>query len=102
MGDGPAAITKQHRFTPFHREQRDEKQAQIVIDAFQSSLRQSAGGAKAWGLIDGYRPGLDAAYEEKHCIPLLGVCWRLNCNLKIILCWWIVKYYPAARPRRRA
>jgi hypothetical protein len=60
----PALSAIQIRLTLFDRQQRNEKQTEIVIHALPIHFQQTAPGAAPGLLVHGLNSGLDAGNEE--------------------------------------
>ncbi|MEJ2040188.1 MAG: hypothetical protein P8X55_14840, partial [Desulfosarcinaceae bacterium] len=57
---------KQKRVAMLNRQQRNEKQAQVVIDPLEIGLLQTANRAAPWRRVQGFHSGLNPANEKTH------------------------------------
>jgi hypothetical protein len=68
-GNRLTAITDQNGVTLFNTKKRNKKQAQVMINALQSSLSQATGGTNSRNLVQSNSFGLNSTDQEEHFSP---------------------------------
>ncbi len=82
LKNSAAPVAFQENLTPLDRDQRDKKEAQIMIHAFEPGRGQAAIGADPCLIIDPNLFGLYATHKNEGPPPAL--CWVFSHNLSFL------------------